>query len=202
MILAATNAQLLDWWQLIERGSWIAAIVATFAAVVAIPFAYIQLRLLRRDQKRIADDLARIPKLAVGFLPRKEGKANIPAESLTIQPTWSPENEMSEPVYVYFFCCNNGNRTARELLYNIAVQEGFKMSALVGGSGEGKIQKNPISGLDFWTLKDEFIHPYDMASFEATVAVQRGRREVTYPIEVSYDYGSLTTELVITVLND
>ena len=74
------------------------------------------------------------------------------------------------------------------------------MSALVGGSGEGKIQKNPISGLDFWTLKDEFIHPYDMASFEATVAVQRGRCEVRYPIEVSYDYGSLTTELIITVL--
>jgi len=193
----------MDWWQLVERGSWVAAIVATVAAVVGIPFAYIQLRLLRGDQKRIADDLARAPKLAVGFLPiRKDGKANVPSESLTIKPTWQRGQALSEPIFVYLLCCNNGERTARELLYNIAVQEGFEMSALAGGSGEGKIQKNPISGLDFWTLKDAFIHPYDVASFEATVAVQRGRREVRYPIEVSYDYGSLATELVITVLSD
>ena len=188
---------------MVERGSWVAAIVATVAAVVGIPFAYIQLRLLRGDQKRIADDLARAPKLAVGFLPiRKDGKANVPSESLTIKPTWQRGQALSEPIFVYLLCCNNGERTARELLYNIAVQEGFEMSALAGGSGEGKIQKNPISGLDFWTLKDAFIHPYDVASFEATVAVQRGRREVRYPIEVSYDYGSLATELVITVLSD
>jgi hypothetical protein len=184
----------------IERASWVAALVATLAALVGIPFAYIQLRLLRGDQKRIADDLARTPKLVLGFLPvRKDGKANIPSESLTIKPTWQRGEALSEPVFVYLICCNNGDRTARELLYNIAVQEGFEMRALAGGSGEGKIQKNPISGLDFWTLKDAFIHPYDMASFEATIAVQRGRRDVRYPIEVSHDYGSITTELVITV---
>jgi hypothetical protein len=203
VILAGTNSQPLDWWQVIEHLSWIGAIIATLAAVFGIPFAYIQLRLLRGDQKRIAEDLARRPKLEVGFFPiREENGRNIPSTSLEVKPIWSAGKDLSEPITLDIACCNNGNRTAREVLYNISVQEGFHLTDDLTKAQREHIIRSPITGLYVWVQKDEYVHAMDIAAFETTVAVRRGRKTVDYPIEVSYDYGRLKVKLTLAIVGD
>lgn len=186
----------VEWWQVVERASWVIVITAS---VIGVPFAYIQLRLLRKDQKRIADDLARRPRLDVGFFPtRKVGAQNIPSPTLHIQPSWNRGQELSEPVTVQMACCNNGDRTAHEVVYNMAVQEGFEMAPLDETQRE-HVVRSPITNLDMWVEKDDYVHPGDIAAFETTAAVRRGRKKVDYRIEISHDYGSQDIDLSIIV---
>jgi len=172
------------------------------ASVIGLPFAYAQLRLLRKDQRRIADDLARRPKLEVGFFPiRKEEGSNIPSSSLEVTPVWKDGKDLSEPITFNLACCNNGSRTAREVLYNISVQEGFELTDLTEDQRKHVIT-SPITGLYTWVQKDDYVHVGDVAAFETAASVQRGRKTVDYPIEVSYDYGRLDLTLTLKIVGD
>ena len=99
---------------------------------------------------------------------------------------------------IHIACCNNGNRTARDVLYNISVQEGFDFIPTKPPQGEHVI-RNPITGLAMWVSRDDFIHPHDIVTFETTVAVAKGREKVDYRVEVSYDYGLKDVDLSLTI---
>ena len=190
------NPPTVDWWQVVERVSWVVVIPAS---VIGVPLAYIQLVLLRRDQKRIADDLARRPELEVGFLPvKKEGTRMVPAKTISIKPRWRLGHEKSEPVMFHIACCNNGERTARDVLYNISVQQGFDWVPTKPPQGENVI-RNPITGLSTWVSRDVYVHAHDIATFETTVAVAKGREKVDFHVEVSCDYGPLDVDLSLTI---
>jgi hypothetical protein len=185
------RALAIDWWRVSERGSWLAVILATV-------FGLIQLNLLRKDQKRIAKDLARRPKLELGFFPVESiGNANKPSPRVTIKPTWKTGQEVSDPVTITFACCNNGDRTARELLYNISVQEGFKMTSHSGSVG--RVVRSPMTGLNMWVYDQPYIHPQDISSFDGPFEILRGRSQVQFRLEVSSDYGSQGSDLTILI---
>ncbi len=186
-----------DVWGWVERVSWLIAILAF---VVGLPFAIYQLIVLRREQKRIADDLDRRPKLEIGFFPiRNENGRNIPSSSLEVKPVWVEGRDLSTPIIFQIACCNNGNRTAREVLYNISVEAGFELTDLTEDQRKHVI-RSPITGLYTWVQKDDYVHVRDIAAFETTVAVHRGRKTVDYPIEVSYDYGRLDLNLTLKIV--
>jgi hypothetical protein len=135
----------------------------------------------------------------VGFLPiRTEGKKNIPTPTLHIRPTWTPGEEKSNPVPLFVACCNNGNRSAREVLYNISIQQDFDLIPTKPSPSE-QVIRNPITGLSMWVSRDAHIHPGDIATFETFVAVMQGRAQVNWSVEVSFDYGRLETPLTLTI---
>jgi hypothetical protein len=95
-----------------EPLSWLAGIGALLVAGGGLGIAFYQLADIRRDQKRVAEDLARRPVLVIGFDERyaPPGGGGIRPEALLPKGVKEPE--------IGFTVLNNGDRTARDLDLN------------------------------------------------------------------------------------
>jgi hypothetical protein len=183
-----------DAWGWVERISWAVAIPGLPTGLIGLWFVW-------REQRRIAKDLARRPKLQVGFLSaERKGPGNpiIPVETIEVEPTWRPGHEKSEPVTVNIACYNGGDRSARDVLFNIQVQAGFEMIA-TKPSQEEHVGVNPVTGLHMWHYIEAAIHPGDTTSFETHITVMRGRENIKYYLELSYESGKVFSEHLITL---
>ncbi len=80
----------LDFWTSIERVSWLVAIIGFPAAIAGLFLAYWQLILLRREQKRIAAQLAKSADLRVGFVVPLEPKLKTPMDDEPVEITVAP----------------------------------------------------------------------------------------------------------------
>src|SRR5258708_29925467 len=76
-----------DFWTSVERISWWVAIVGFPVAIAGVFLSYWQLILVRREQRRIADQLSRGPDLQVGFEVPIEAKFRMPTEDDELEVT-------------------------------------------------------------------------------------------------------------------
>jgi hypothetical protein len=77
-------------WTSIERLSWLVAIIGFPAAIAGLFLSYWQLILLRREQKRIAAQLAKSADLRVGFVVPIEPNLKTPMDDEPIEITVAP----------------------------------------------------------------------------------------------------------------
>ena len=121
-------------WTWVERISWWTAIVGFPVGIAGLFLAYWQLILLRRDQRRIADELAKAPRLEVGFDTAEppEVRTQVEDEELVVtvrQPNLVdtidvepvPGGDDTVTIDVRVETHNAGDRTAHNLLWNYSL---------------------------------------------------------------------------------
>ena len=175
-------------WVWFERLSWL-------VALAGFPFLVYQVRVLQKDQRRLADELAMRPAIEFGFLPDERllgevvrwpkdvrgsrGPSRIawrwfrlgwrwaaPPEPFrpqlpqqyTVEPKWSPGQNVSKPVSVTFVAVNVGARTARNVRFNLQL-------------GSGDVAERKIA-----PTRD--IHPRNVQPFTIEIQVPTGLTEL------------------------
>jgi hypothetical protein len=107
-----------------ERLSWT-------VALAGFPFLLFQVQALRKEQHRIADELTKAPRIDFGFLPESEASSAV-RKKITVEPRWASGKDVSEPVQVVFVGINVGERTARNLVYNLTLPYAVSQSLPAG----------------------------------------------------------------------
>ena len=94
-------------WVWLERASWV-------IAALGIPALIYQF-------KTIADELTKRPRLEFGLVPTGAAEAERLRPALELSPSWPPDAEWSDEMQVEFRACNRGQRTARDLVFNVSL---------------------------------------------------------------------------------
>jgi hypothetical protein len=147
-------------WVWFERLSW-------FVALAGFPFLVYQVRVLQRDQRRLADELSMRPKIDFGFLTGREPAPPPLPREITIEPNWPPGRPASAPVKVTFAAVNIGTRTARNVVFNLQL-----------GSGEQQERK---------IARTTDIHPGVFQPFAIDIEIPTGLTELPIQTTASMD---------------
>jgi hypothetical protein len=101
----------------------VATVTGLLLAAAGLTFGLRQLQLLQRDQQRIADTLAIQPDVHAGF--KHKGRPPVSPDdlpqSLTIEPTWTPGQDYSEPFLVECEVHNFGNGSAQQAATTVSL---------------------------------------------------------------------------------
>jgi hypothetical protein len=158
-------------WVWFERLSW-------FVALAGFPLLLYQVRVLLREQRRLADELGMRPEIAFGFLPDERllgeilrrasepGRPQLPKE-YTVAPQWPTGQSVSTPVSVTFVAVNVGARTARNVRFNLQF-----------GSGDGAERK---------IAPTRDIHPRNVQPFTIEIPVPTGLTKLPILATASMD---------------
>jgi len=148
-------------WPWVERLSWFLTIVGV---VVGLPIGIYQLVAVRREQKRIANELERKAEIVVGFpvedVPASAFPAEVaPVSSTEIAPHWEPgQGKMSQPVLLTMHTLNRGTRTARQLLLNFLFPKNLQPRTWAGAPEGQEITQDPDGTIRLIAIAKD-LHP-------------------------------------------
>jgi hypothetical protein len=108
-----------NFWTVAERLSWL-------VAIVGLPFGVYLVFALRREQSRVAQELARRPELIVGFYPFSDGKEALSLRQ-NLVTTWQPGNTWSDPVEFTTVCHNAGPTLRAQRALQLQVSSGIRL---------------------------------------------------------------------------
>src|SRR5215217_7616565 len=150
-VLAVCSA--LVWWAFglnlsddqmrrLQNTSAVAQNVGLVALVLAVPGVII----LIVEQRRIHEDLARRPKLFVGFDSDRHSDGTLTAtgNEKSVDALFLADNLYSEEVCFYFVAVNIGTRSARDLIWNVD----FSRNIQIVERRVGLFRRSYIEGAD------------------------------------------------------
>jgi hypothetical protein len=109
-----------EFWGWANRIAAVASIVGAAAGVagliVAVAIGLPQLRHIREEQRRIANEQERRADLLVGF-PAADPDEPIPVARAKIEAVWEPDRDFSWPLVLMIRTYNAGTRSARDLFW-------------------------------------------------------------------------------------
>jgi hypothetical protein len=109
-----------EFWGWAARLASVAGIVGGLAGVAALGLAFVQLRHIQRDQKRIADELTKGPRLVLFFAPPYGAPSSTETDPVALlRPTWAPGAALCDPIELRVSIGNLGERTARGVRCNV-----------------------------------------------------------------------------------
>jgi hypothetical protein len=121
LLLAADDG----YWIWLERASWVTVSASLIIGLLAVSY---QIRQIRFDQnrwaesqRRLADQLAKAPKILIGFraddtlLPAKDHLT----KDTAITATWPASGNLSRPVLITVWLVNAGDRSAKDLDFEL-----------------------------------------------------------------------------------
>jgi len=192
-----TTASFASWlsnnfWTVAERLSWL-------VAIVGLPFGVYQVFALRREQSRVAQELARRPELIVGFYPFNDGKTALSLRQ-DLMATWQPGNPWSDPVEFTIVCHNAGRRSAHNVLYNFKFPLEFDYLTQIPVR-QGRMVKSPDDGRSLWVISDEHIHPDDSATFSTAIKIPAKLAAIPIDAEISMeDWPAVRVQLSLRII--
>lgn len=157
-----------DAWTWVERAAWV-------AAIVGFPLAVYQVAALRRE-------LTRRPEFAVGFSPVEE-LGQVPYQTLRPAATTALKRRTDGAIEVELAICNNGERSAREMLINVSFP---RLSLDQVAPDLQEIGLHPIRGYP-WLVTNEprVIHPHDALHISIGLRPPADMSAVVLTVEIS-----------------
>jgi hypothetical protein len=170
-------------WQVVERASWIAALVGAIGIVVVVA----QIRqLLRR------------PHLKIGFAYDPGGggvRKTAVRQEETVKTSWPPGSALSDPIELTVSAFNEGSATAQDVVFEVRYprwlepvgQNDLKEIPAVNAWSLVKSASALNPGLGRW-IKATYRVPKDRTTFKLHVIVsQRDSREIEKTLTVNLE---------------
>lgn len=156
---AQFTAEFWGWANRVAAGAQIlGTALSAIALVVAIWFGLPQLRHIRAEQRRIADELTRRPKLEFGFQDASSGEKRPPLVQRIVFTPNSDGRDSHVEVFLMFASHNIGERTAHHPIWE------YRLPGYVFATEEGDpahddyLVQHDIAGLRL-RVREAFLHP-------------------------------------------
>jgi hypothetical protein len=155
-----------EFWGWAARLASGAGIIGGAAGVAALVIAWFQLRHIQQDQKRIADELTKGPRLVLRVLPAAPESTNEYPVALA-HPNWGAGNPISDPLELSLNIGNVGERTARAIRCNFWFPSVVKQVKIASQDVQ-----HPPAGV-YVITKAEDAHPAINLEFRMALFVER-----------------------------
>jgi len=193
----------MEVWDWIERLSWLAGTIGLVAALwLGVP----QLRHIRDEQRRIADELTSRPELDVGFtlnVPRRATRT-FERNAISIAPNWKSGQLLSEPTHLCIVIYNVGQKTARNVYVTTDFPLGIRTppNPPVGDASGGYIVENRATGVAV-RARQATLHPEQGAVASIELQIPRGTSQIRATVRAAMDDVPIKeTEFLIRIQNN
>lgn len=164
--------------QRLANAAGVAQIMGLVGLVLAVP----QLWFLVREQRRIAEDLARRPDIHIGFTRGRIEKGQMveaPSRVLAVIASFQDQAEYSQYFQGRIILLNAGMRSARDVVFNLRHNDDMSVVQLNQSAFVDE------DGVKILPLTTPFIHPLDYYFVELLIGVRRGVRSVEFTCTIT-----------------
>jgi len=192
------------YWVWVERASWIMVSISLVVGLFAVAYQVRQLRFDQRRwteaQERLAAQLAKAPRIVVGFVaddtvrPIWDHFTKITA----LTATWPVDQDLSNPVEVRIYVCNAGERSAKDAAFELCFGGGVHRAG--SNDSEDGVTSVMSDGRVVHFEAEIRLNPYQFQPLITKLKVPKSTPEIPVTVKASMDdYPNIREDLIVRV---